>query len=355
MSRRLLLVLLMFSAAAVSCGRKGDPLPPVIRVAERTRDLAVVQEDGRAVLRWSYPSMTRDGGPLPDLEAVEVWRAVLPRAQEPQATGARRRSLEAQILESRGERIAVLDPGALERATRGPSLVFSDDLSGLPEAAGEGGPVVVWYAVRSVCCRGRVSGFSNVARLEPQAPPRPPTQLVAEATRDAIVLTWSPVDGLPVLVERSPEDGGWERLTAEPVASPPWRDTTARQGATWRYRLRSVATTGGTAVIGEPSKPVVVAYPDVYPPEAPGELVCLPEEGSVRLRWEAASGAAAYVVLRKPEGGTRWTLLADGLEELRYHDTAPPPGSLTYAVRAVDAAGNRSDPAVCTTLVGRAP
>ena len=349
-----LLALLPALVALGSCGRKGDPQPPVVRVADRTRDLTVVQENGVAVLRWSYPSMTRDGGPLPDLESVEIWRAVLPPGQEPQATGPRKRTLQAQILEGKGERIAVLDAGQLESITRGPDLVFRDQLGDLPRPEEEGA-VVLWYAVRSVCCRGRVSEFSNVARLEPQTPPPPPEDLAAETGPEGIVLSWKPVADLPVLVERAAEGESWRRVVPQPVAAPPWRDTTARQGATWRYRLRSVATAGGTPIIGEPSRALVVEYPDVYPPGPPGELVCLPEEGSVRLRWGASSGASSYSVLRRPEGGGEWVTLATGLEGLKYHDTDPPPGSLTYAVRAVDAAGNRSEPAECTTLVGRGP
>ncbi len=357
MDRRplVLLLLLPVLAGAVSCGRKGNPLPPVVRVADRTRDLAVVQENGQAVLTWSYPSMTRDGGPLPDLEAVEVWRAVLPRAQEPQARGARKRTLEAQILEGKGERIAVLDTEVLERATRGPTLVFRDDLAALPRVEEDQGPVVIWYAVRSICCRGRVSEFSNVARLVPQEPPAPPGDLHAETAPDAIVLSWTPAGDLPVLVERAPVEGAWRRIVAEPVAAPPWRDTTARQGTTWRYRLRSVATAGGTRIIGEPTPVLEVAYPDIYPPDAPGELVCLPEEGSVRLRWEAASGAASYSILRKTGVDGAWTILVEGVTDLTYHDREAPAGALTYAVRAVDAAGNGSEPARCETVMGRAP
>jgi len=78
--RRVLPGMLLLCTA---CGIKGPPLPPIIRVAERTRDLSLVQEGERVILHWSYPQMTTAGSPLPDLEEIEVWRVEIPSGQEP--------------------------------------------------------------------------------------------------------------------------------------------------------------------------------------------------------------------------------------------------------------------------------
>ena len=67
----------------VACGKEAPPLPPEIRIAERTGDLTAYQEGEVAVLRWSYPSMTTAGQTLTEIEAIEVWRATLPKGQEP--------------------------------------------------------------------------------------------------------------------------------------------------------------------------------------------------------------------------------------------------------------------------------
>ena len=105
------------------CGRKGDPLPPQIRRADATRDLTVFQEGPEAVLSWSYPSMTSAGGPLPDLDAVEVWRAPIPLGQEPLGNTAEDRAMRNRLLEVQGERLALLGQAKLDEATRGPKLV----------------------------------------------------------------------------------------------------------------------------------------------------------------------------------------------------------------------------------------
>ncbi len=57
-------------------------------------------------------------------------------------------------------------------------------------------PQMIWYAVRSVCCGGRESGLSNIARLVPETPPAPPTDLALEAEADGIRLTWVPQRGV---------------------------------------------------------------------------------------------------------------------------------------------------------------
>ncbi|HHQ49167.1 MAG TPA: hypothetical protein ENK19_09845 [Acidobacteria bacterium] len=353
--RRLLIPVLAAAALAPGCGRKGPPLPPVVRVAERTRDLKVIQDGTEAVLRWSYPSMTRDGGPLPDLEAVEVLRASIPAAQEPKGIGTRFRKLQIQLMNGRAKRIALLEESGLAAATRGPDLVYSDDLLAWHEATKDQGPQVIWYAVRSICCGGRVSEYSNIVRLEPQLPPPPPTGLEAEAGPDGIVLTWKPADGLPVLIDRRTKGRAPVRLTPEPV-KPPWKDHSARQGATWVYELRSVMTSAGTPVIGSEAATVTIKYPDIYPPATPENFICLPEEGVIRLRWSATPGAAAYRIFRQRRGAKHWDHLARSFKGTEYRDESPPLGSLTYAVKAVDAAGNESEAATCQAVaVPKAP
>jgi hypothetical protein len=337
------------------CGRKGDPLPPQIRRADTTRDLSVFQEGREAVLRWAYPSMTTAGGPLPDLETVEVWRAPIPFGQEPVGTTARERSLRNQLLEAQGERIAVLDDAALDAATQGPNLGYRDDLEAWRRQHGDELHVVLWYAVRTICCGGRASDISNIARLVPQLPPSPPERLTAVPSATGIRLSWLAAANSATLVERSADGENWQQITPAPVSGSEYHDATARQGQRWSYRLRAVTKKEGEGrVVGDPSDSVTVDYPDSYPPPVPEDLVCLPEETRIRLRWQPVAGADAYVIERQVEG-MRWRTLAAAHPERRFEDVDPPVGELTYAVRAVDSAGNRSDPVTCKAYIGVTP
>jgi len=340
-------------APLAGCGRKQVPLPPQVRRAETTRSLQVYQEGTDAVLTWPYPSMTTAGGPLPDVEAVQVWRLAVPAAQEPQGTSDRERETRRRLMLARGEQIALLEPTDLESITQGPLLRMRDDLRVWYDAADPSGPQVLWYAVRTVCCRGRESELSNIARLRPALPPEPPTGLEASASADGIELRWQPADDVATVVERAGADGEWVRITDDPLREAAHLDATATQDATWRYRLRSVRQPpDGGPVVGPPGTAIEVEHPDLYPPAAPQAVVCLPEGRRVVIRWEAVAGAAGYEVSRSGGDGPGRTWQ---VERTRAEDDEAPLGELVYEVRAVDASGNRSEPGSCSTVVGIEP
>jgi hypothetical protein len=338
------------------CGVKGQPLPPIVLRPARTNDLVAQQEGRRAVLRWSYPETTTSGAALPALEALEIWRVELPLAQEPLGTSPRDRTLQVQLIESQGERIAELDPAAIEAATRGPAMEYRDDLRPWFAARSELGDAVLWYVVRSVCCRGRASDYSAISRLVPVAPPAPPAGLTLETSLQGIFVRWDEApEGAGVLVERSADGVRWTTLTPEPVAGGEWRDLSAPHGQTSVYRLRAVENLAeGGRVIGVPGDPKSVEYPDVYPPEPPVELICLPEGERVRLRWREARDAEHYRVFRRRNDGS-WSPLSLDHRSLEFIDSDPPVGNLSYGVRSVDAAGNPSEAAICDTVIGALP
>lgn len=349
-------IALTAAALLTGCGIKSDPLPPVIRVADPTRDLTVFQDDRQAVLSWSYPSSTTAGEALHDLESVQIWRATLLEVEAPPpGEDPRDRNLNRQLLVSNGELVAELDQAGLNAATRGSKLEWHDNLATWHRDHPADQAQIIWYAVRSVCCRGRESGLSNIARLLPEPSPAPPSDLEATAEADGIRLTWIPHEEYPVIVERSPDGEDWKQITSKPLATGEWLDRSADQGHAWNYRLRSVnQRKAQPRIVGEAGSVAGLLYPDVYPPSAPLDLVCLPEGPRVRLRWRSIGKGDHYRVYRSTEGATP-TILADELGSSQYEDLAPPPGMSTYDVTAVDAAGNESSAANCTAARGSSP
>jgi hypothetical protein len=339
-----------------SCGKEGPPLPPVVRVAERTSDLTAFQEGDEAVLRWSYPAMTTAGQNLTDIEEIQVWRAALPLGQEPPPpVSPQDRELRRRLLEGQGEMVRALGPEEIAQATRGSSIVVRDDLERWRDTVDDPNSLVLWYGVRTVCCRHRESELSNVVRLEPQAPPDPPTDLNLKAGSAGIDVTWTPQAGTKTLVERSADGTTWATVTADAVEGSSWRDESAAQGQAWSYRLRSVvALPKGEKVVGRPSAPARVDHPDTYPPAAPSGIVCLPEGEKVRVRWQAVTGAVVYGVTRR-HGDEPLEVLTDEHRSIEFTDNAPPLGELVYFVTARDAAGNRSEPASCVVVMGAVP
>lgn len=339
------------------CGKEGPPLPPEIRVAERTTDLTAFQEGDDAVLQWSYPSLTTSGDSLTAIEAIQVWRATLPEGQEPPPpVSAQDRQLRRQLLEGEGEVIRELSPDEIAAITRGANLVYRDDLTQWRQSEGaEVESPVLWFGIRTICCRKRASELSNIVRLEPQVPPPPPTNLELEASTDGIDVRWRQSDDLAALVERSADGAAWTAVTEEPVRGDEWRDAKAVQGRSWSYRLRSVRRLeGGGEVVGEPSPPARVDHPDTYPPATPEGIVCLPEGAQVRVRWQAVVGQVTYRVSRH-EGSAPAEVLAEGLQVVELTDPSPPLGALRYVVVAVDSAGNQSVAVDCTVVMGAVP
>ena len=351
------IALLCAMVLSSACGKEGPPLPPVVRIAERTTDLTAEQEGEVAVLRWRYPSLTTAGESLTDIEAIEVWRAALPKSQEPPPpVTPQDRALQRQLLEAQGEIVQRLESAEIEAATRGSALVYRDDLGRWRETMTDDlETMVVWYGVRTICCRKRESDLSNVARLLPTRPPDPPIGLQLRAGARGIDLQWEATPTIFVLIERSADGTKWTSVTEEPVKGGEWRDEQAAQGRAWSYRLRSVAPLeGGGQVVGNPSEPIQVEHPDTYPPATPTEVVCLPEGTSVRIRWRLMAGAASYEVARQQARGPV-EVLASGLTTVEFTDKEPLLGESLYFVVASDDVGNTSESAGCSVVMGAVP
>ncbi len=329
------------AVAGGGCGRKADPLPPVIEIPETTTDLTVRQEGSEAVLTWSFPQLTRAGRRLVDLERVEVWKLDVPPGQEQVGGGSAGVELRRQLMLGRGRLIVRLEGKGLEQATRGSRLEVRDTLPPVP--AGGVAPTF-WYAVRSRRRDGTASALSNIAAWQVKPVPAPVEGLAATPTAQGIGLVWQEVPDSTYQVERfGVSESGWKPVSEPTLAATSFVDTTASQNATWRYRVRAVRD----GVWGPPGKDVTVPYADVYPPAPVQGLVCLPEGERVLLRWDPSpEPKALYRVFRRQ--GTLWLHLIDDAREPRFTDAAPPAADAEYAVKAVDAAGNESDPVYCT-------
>ena len=287
---------LVLAIVLVGCGKEGLPLPPEIRVAERTTDLTAFQEGDEAVLRWSYPAMTTSGQNLTDIEEIQVWRAALPPRPGTACTGLAAGPTDAAAAPGGPGRDAEGAWTGRNRncTTRGSAILLRDDLRAVAADRGETPELfVLWYGVRTVCCRHRESELSNVVRLEPQAPPDPPIDLGLEAGADGIAVRWTPAADTKTLIERSADGAVWTAVTDEPVDGENWRDENAHPGTGLELSSAFGDRASGAAIwwVGKPSQPARIDHPDTYPPGAPSDVVCLPEGTQVRVRWQAVASA----------------------------------------------------------------
>jgi hypothetical protein len=340
------LVLSAAVLATVGCGRKTVPLPPIIEVPETTSDLWGFQDGNDIFLGWSYPQLTRAGRPLYDLAQVEVWRLQLSPGQEQVGGGPAGEDLRRQLMLARGKLVARLEGTSLEEATRGKQLVYRERL---PEVAPGTTPPTLWYAVRSRRKDGTPSALSNFKVWQPRPVPPTPTDLVGKPQADGIALSWTPVPDVGYLVERrGSKAASWEAVSPVGIDKATFLDARAEKGQSWWYRVRSTLN----MVASPPSGEIEVPYPDIYPPNPVASFLCLPEPGAVRLRWDASPEPnVRYKVFRRQGDGV-WLHLEESFRGTEYTDASPPPGEVEYAVKAVDQAGNQSDPVYCKVRVG---
>ena len=346
MTRGRTVLLLLAAAVVAGCGRKLPPLPPIIEVPETTTDLGVYQDANEVVLTWSYPQLTRAGRQLTDLARVEVWRLEVPPGQEQAGAGPAAEDLRRQLMLGRGKLAGRLEGEALQDATRGSKLTFRDRL---PEMSAGGTPPFYWYAVRSRRKDGTPSALSDIVSWQPKPVPATPTGFVAKPQADGIALSWDLVPGALYVVERQVAKGApWEMVSKVALDAPSFLDTTAQQGQSWKYRVRSLAS----STVSPATPELEVPYRDVYPPAPVTGFICLPEPGLVRLRWEPSPESRVTYKIFRRQGEEGWDHLEEAFKATEYTDSSPPAGEVEYAVKAVDAAGNQSTAVYCKVRTG---
>jgi hypothetical protein len=368
---------------SISCGKKGDPEPPLPRGPNAIKNLTVEQEGDDAVLTFAFPDRLQNGAPLTDLLEIEVLRVVNPApglgTPRPAGPGTSRpvsgltgsapvnlpggrerrtatnvRLAEEQFYES-ARPVAKLSLSAIADLTHGASVVYRDPLSPLLEK--EESPKPLAYAVISIRRGGQRSPLSNIVTLAPDIAPDAPALLPPYAEEGRICLEWTPPEadvlGRPVRI------GGYEiyrRILPQEEYETPLNhipepglsfvDRTAPYGASLVYTVRAVLAKN-PKVEGLPADELPVLYRDVYPPPPPARLDVLSEGARVRLVWTPvdAPDLAGYLVYRAVGDGAPVLLNPAPLTDPFFTDEGLAPGTrYRYSVRAVDRVGNQSPP-----------
>jgi hypothetical protein len=368
----------------LACGKKGDPQPPLPRGPIAVKDLAVEQEGQDAVLTFTFPDRLLTGGPLTDLDAVEVYRVVKPSPEltaprrpggPPPMTGStstggvihlpgeaeRREATNVRIAEeafyAAAERVATLRSPDIAQATRGATLVYRDPLASL--FLEKEGPQPLAYAVISVRRGGQRSPLSNIVALTPDIAPQAPELEPPLLEEGKVCLEWTPptenVLSQPVEIggyrvyRRALSDEAYDNpLNGTPVAATSFVDTSAPYNVPVAYTVRAVLAKN-PRIEGLPADEIYVLPRDVYPPKPPARVDVLSEGQLVRVLWDPvdAPDLAGYVVFRA-EGTSPPVRMNDApLTDPFFTDKTVKPGRrYRYTVRAIDRAGNLSAPSV---------
>jgi hypothetical protein len=239
------------------------------------------------------------------------------------------------------------------------------------------------YLVRTRTSSKKVSADSNLVSSAIQPAPDPITDLNAEITREAIVLTWTPPQ--KTLIGPAPAISAYAIYRAESdepqpnsaapasapnatpptgpapaplfthisdVPNPPFRDTQIQFGKRYMYSVRSVAQYGQAHLDSAESNLASVTRLDTFPPSPPEGLIAalIPAQDStpanIDLSWSISpdNDIAGYNIYRSEGAGAARLKLNDALLLTpAFRDMNVLPGRhYLYTVTAVNRAGNES-------------
>jgi hypothetical protein len=349
--RRLGSLCLVAALLGLACGKKGPPLPPLVRLPLAPADFSAVRRGSVVSIQFAVPAGNTDGSTPADLARVDVYALtgastvtpdeILKRGvrvgsvlvnppPDPDASDADRSS--PPVGDPKG-----LDQGAIARLTE----TFAADPNSDPS-------FVRSYIGIGFNQRGRRGDFSMRALVPIMGPPRTPSQPEVTWNESEIFVAWPAVEEPP---DAQPSyhvySGGQveSRLTQSPISETRFVDRRIEWGSERCYRVRTVRVVDTLTVESEPSPATCVTPVDTFPPAPPKGLNTIASEGAVNLIWDpnGEKDLAGYIVLRAVAPDSELVPITSApIVETTFRDSVRAGSRITYGVRAVDKVGNAS-------------
>jgi len=325
-------------------------------IPEAVTDLSARQRGDGGLLTFTAPSKDIEGERLATPPSMEILRAFAPASAQAPASG----SLS----------VVYTVPGQLlDQYLAGDRVEFADPIQ--PEEIARHAGERMFYLVRGRVSKRAASEVSNTASFIVHPAPAPIADVRATVVEAGVQLNWEPPatvsGGAPLatlggykIYRTEPAAGTASGATRPPQAlagdssSPNFLDAQIEWGKTYSYTVRSVARYGSEEVESGESRAIEVTPKDIFPPAPPLDLIVVfvPAAGAtpaaVELSWAISPepDAAGYYVYRKGEDQENFQRVTPTLLPTpAFRDTPVIPGAAwTYAVSAVDRAGNESQP-----------
>lgn len=339
---------------ALGCGKKGPPLPPLIQLPAAPGDVTVTRSGSRVDVSFRVPAANTDGATPASLERVDVFALTLPEganADEVLRRGVRIGSVSVNEPPDPDE------PPPPDDAPKGPG-VDQDAVAKVSETldpALDAG--VRSYVAVGVNRRGRRGAVPGGVALPLVPPPASPGQPKVSYDEEAVTIAWPPVEDVPDAgVRRYLVYQGDEPVTAEPVRNPRFVHKSIEWGQERCYTVVVVSIADAARILGPPSPKTCVTLRDTFPPAAPDGLVGVASEGAISLIWNAneEGDLLGYLVLRAIAPSTQLVPITPlPMRDTNIRDTVPSGSRVTYAIQAIDTAGNRSETSSTITETAR--
>lgn len=380
-----------------ACGRKGPPLPPLVRLPAAPTDLKAERKGSTVEVQLVVPAQNTDGSRPANVERVEVYAWSGPADTPP-----------ADIVQ-RGSRVGAI----AVKAPRDPNRTIdaddpADDLeplmgSGLDQGAtaqlqealteaviagAEPKPVTVGqiaptgsvlattrsYVALAITTRGRRGPTSSASVVPLGSAPVAPREPTLTYDESGVTVAWQAADAPATATESSPntvavssltyhvydasprsaseapsgapdrpDSVSAPRLTSAPEAGTMFVDRRVEWGRQRCYVVRAVRAIGGLALEGDASPSACVTPVDTFAPAPPTGLTAVASQGAISLIWNPSpeKDLRGYHVLRADtSGGVFAAITTAPIADTTYTDQVPDGRRYAYAVQAVDQAGN---------------
>jgi hypothetical protein len=332
-------------ALTTACGKKGPPLPPLVRIPVAPGDFAASRRGPTAEVRFVVPAANTDGSRPADLVRIDVY-----------AMSSVDAVTDEEVVR-RGRQVGTLDinpppdPDEDPDAPRAPSAsaekggVDQGAAASVTEAIPDGSDAGIRYYVGvGINKRGRRGPASRRGAVALGMPPAAPAAPTVVYNEKEITVSWAAAAGEAAVAMEVYDAASGKRLTDKSIASPPFTDRRIEWGAERCYTLGAVAELSNLPVESEPSPKTCVTLKDTFPPAPPTGLTAVAGEGSINLIWNANSEAdlAGYLVLRGTAAEKPKPITPQPIQDTTFRDTVPAGTRATYAIQAVDKAGNVS-------------
>ncbi len=391
---------IVLSVVVVGCGKKGPPLPPLVRIPQPPAEFTAERRGDDVELQFTVPAANTDNSKPANIERVDVYGFTGPSTvsdadllkyggrigsvdvkapRDPNEATDPDEEVDAETEPPVGKGLDQGARGRVEEEVSPASLApVSVPTRERKKPAPSEGPLVGprigaqptrTYVSVGITTRGRKGALSKRVTVPLVPPPPPPQKLEVAYTEKAVNVSWSAPEpaaagedllpshplGQPApssgynVYQVPPPDSGKDatevRLTKSPVGETSYVDQRVTFGETRCYAVRAVETWAGATIESAPTPPVCKKLIDTFPPAAPKGLTAVASQGSISLIWEpnTESDLAGYIVLRGTAPGDTLTPVSPGtITETTFKDDVQAGIRFVYAVQAVDKAGNVS-------------
>jgi len=288
---------ILLGLSLVGCGRKTLPIPPQEALPQPITDLSFRQQENKIILTWTAPKYTTAGSRLPNIDAFEIIRAVIP--EEDFCSGCPipfTSSIEIKA------QTAITDP-------KNRSAQYTETILRPGHR--------FFYKVRTKAGWRLISEDSNIVSFSWNSPASAPQNLTATPGDMKITLSWLPVtsliDGKPLeaplyQVYRSKSEENY--IPLDPlVAKTTFTDFGLINGQKYFYKVSGVQQQGETKITGLASRAVSATPKDLTAPAPPRNIQVVQLADGIKVLWDksAEKDIAGYKIYRRAATGKTMT------------------------------------------------